>query len=274
MTRIMRVFPRRTRATPADDMVRVNEPPGLFDGEIDEVHVSVTFSADMDRARWLARQWKTVAPVKIGGPATGQRSGDFVPGRYLKPGYVITSRGCPGKCWFCDVWKREGSIRELPIQEGYNVLDDNLLACSREHFEAVVSMLARQKRRPEFTGGLDARFLTSWHAEKLRSLKPETLFFAYDAPNSTHHSLIELKRAMGLLKHAGFTTAGHRVRCYVLVGYPGDDKILAEQRLRAVMDLEYFPMAMLYQNKRGEVAEGWRGFQRRWARPHIVGSQS
>ena len=39
--------------------------------------------------------------------------GDFVPGRYLAPGYVITSRGCPNRCWFCSVWRREGALREF-----------------------------------------------------------------------------------------------------------------------------------------------------------------
>ena len=42
--RILRVFPRRTRATPSDSLVRVDEPPGLFDRDldVDEVHVDPT----------------------------------------------------------------------------------------------------------------------------------------------------------------------------------------------------------------------------------------
>ena len=91
--RIIRVFPRRTKATPVDDLVRIGTPPGLFD-EADEVHISVTFTWDLPFAEKLARQWRDVAPVKIGGPATGEKGGDFVPGMYLKNGYVITSRGC------------------------------------------------------------------------------------------------------------------------------------------------------------------------------------
>jgi hypothetical protein len=35
-----------------------------------------------------------VAPVKVGGPAFSAPGGDFIPGRYMKRGYVITSRGC------------------------------------------------------------------------------------------------------------------------------------------------------------------------------------
>ena len=36
--RIIRVFPRRTKATPIDELVRVYETPSLFD-EADEVHM-------------------------------------------------------------------------------------------------------------------------------------------------------------------------------------------------------------------------------------------
>ena len=100
--RIIRIFPRRTKATPTDPLAYFG-PPDLF-AEADEVHVNVTFTYDMDRAEQLAEQWRHVAPVKIGGPATGMRGEAFVPGMYLKLGYVITSRGCPNRCWFCSVW--------------------------------------------------------------------------------------------------------------------------------------------------------------------------
>lgn len=37
MTRIIRVFPRRTKATPDDSMAFIGEP-GLFTPEVDEIH--------------------------------------------------------------------------------------------------------------------------------------------------------------------------------------------------------------------------------------------
>ena len=126
MKRIIRVFPRRTNATPTDELVRVRTTPSLFD-EADEVHISVAFTWDIKYAEWLANQWKIVAPVKMGGPAFNERGGDFTPGMYMKKGYVITSRGCNNKCWFCSVPKREGGLRELPITDGWIVTDDNLL---------------------------------------------------------------------------------------------------------------------------------------------------
>ncbi|MCL5103035.1 MAG: hypothetical protein M1133_02815 [Armatimonadetes bacterium] len=112
LKRIARVFPRRTKATPVDDLAFYDEP-GLFPPCVDEVHVSVTFTYDLPRAEHLAKAWERVAPVTIGGPATGMPGGEFTPGAYLKAGYVITSRGCPNRCWFCSVWRREGNTREL-----------------------------------------------------------------------------------------------------------------------------------------------------------------
>lgn len=58
--KIIRVFPRRTNATPDDENVRINTTP-YFDDEADEVHVSVAFTYDMKRAEWLANQWSCVA---------------------------------------------------------------------------------------------------------------------------------------------------------------------------------------------------------------------
>ena len=134
---IARVFPSRTNASPTDELAFFDEPP-LFLPPIKEVHVSVTFSWDVPRAEQLAKSWEKIAPVKIGGPAMGMAGQEFVSGRYLKQGYVITSRGCPNRCWFCSVWRREGlKLRELQVTDGWNVLDDNLLACSDEHFDSI-----------------------------------------------------------------------------------------------------------------------------------------
>ncbi len=150
---IIRVFPRKTKASPVDALSFFDEP-GLFVPEASEVHVSCTFTEDIQRAEWLAKSWqRTGLPVKVGGPAYDNPGGEFVPGLYLKHGYVITSRGCPNKCWFCSVWRREGeTIRELEIKDGWNVLDDNLLACSEKHIRAVFAMLQKYKSKVEFTG--------------------------------------------------------------------------------------------------------------------------
>lgn len=266
--KIIRVFPSRTNATPDDDLVRINVQPGFFD-EADAVHVSVTFSWDMRKAESLARNWERVAPVTIGGPATGQRSDEFVPGRYIREGYVITSRGCPNRCWFCNVWRREGPVRELPIVDGWNVLDDNLLACSRPHIEAVAKMLHRQKAlgyRVEFTGGLEAARLEDWHIGLLRELRPKQMFFAYDTPDD----LDPLVDAGRRLLDAGWTVQSKALRCYVLCGYPKDSLDAADSRMQTALRAGFWPMAMVYRDEHGRKPQDWARFQRHWARPAMM----
>ncbi|TRZ72908.1 MAG: radical SAM protein [Bacteroidetes bacterium] len=259
--KIIRVFPRRTNLSPNDYNVRFG-PPLLLD-RADEVHISVTFSYDLKQAEWLALQWKEIAPVIIGGPATGQAGGNFIPGMYLKYGAVITSRGCNNRCWFCSVPVREGMVRELPIQEGWIVLDDNLLSCSPAHIDKVFEMLRRQKRKPEFTGGLEAKLLTKELAKQLKELNPESLFFAYD----TKDDLDPLINAGELLREAGYSKNNHRLRCYVLVGYPADRLDKAEKRLLQAYDAGFLPMSMLYRDKSGSRDPFWIKFNNEWANP-------
>lgn len=270
MPRLIRVFPRRTKATP-DDEFAYTGPPDLFSAA-DEVHVSVAFTWDKPLAERLAEQWAKVAPVRVGGVAYGDRGEEFVPGRYIRQGYTITSRGCPRRCWFCSVWKRDGTTRELAIADGWNVLDDNLLACSRPHVEAVFAMLARQGRRVEFTGGLEALSLEDYQVGLLAGLKPRpNCFFAYD-PGDAFETL---KSAADRLLAAGFTARSHRLRCYVLIGFPKDTFTAAERRLSDITSIGFTPMAMLWRpekpsQQKWAPAPEWRGLQRKWARPAII----
>ena len=213
-----------------------------------------------------------MAPVKIGGVAYGDKSLEFIPGRYVKPGYTITSRGCPRRCWFCGVWKKWPQATPLPIYPGWNVLDDNLLACPRPHVEAVFDMLRQQKRRVEFTGGLEALSLQDYQVDLLASLKPlPAMFFAYD-PGDEFEVLESAARRM---LAAGFTRESHRLRVYVLIGYPKDTFDAARTRLEQMMAIGFTPMAMLWRptlpaEQKHAPGPEWRAFQRRWARPAII----
>lgn len=261
------MFPRRTNATPADELAFIGSPD-LFSQniEVDKVHISVTFSWDLPEAEKLYKEWKTIAPTEIGGPATGMRGEDFTSGMYLKRGYVITSRGCPNRCWFCSVWRREGEVlRELPIIEGFNILDDNLLACSEKHIRSVFAMLAKQEQRPIFSGGLEAAQLKQWHVEELTKLKPQRMFFAYDTPNDRE----PLFEAGKLLITAGFKIF-HPLRAYVLIGYPNDSFDKAEARLNDCLKAGFMPMAMLYRDSVGDKDPEWGRFAREWTRPAII----
>ena len=269
MSRILRVFPRRTNATPTDDLAVIGYPD-MFSAEIHpaEIRVSVTFTHDRAEAEQMARAWERFGPVTIGGPAYDDFGGDFESGLYLKPGYTITSRGCPNNCWFCSVPRREGRlIRELPIRDGWIVQDNNLLACSRQHVEDVFEMLRRQRIRATFAGGIEADLLEDWHVNLLASLSPRpNVFVAYDGPDDLESIVSAGKR----LETAGFTRQSHALRCYVLIGYSGDSMDAAERRLREAWAAGFLPMAMLWRGKDGIIDPDWRTFQRHWARPASV----
>lgn len=273
VTRIIRVFPRRTRASPDDNLAYFG-PPDLF-AEADEVHVSVTFTQDRAAAETLAEQWRFVASVKIGGVAYEDTSLEFIPGRYIRPGYTITSRGCPRRCWFCSVPKKWPTVNVLPIHDGYNILDDNLLAAPRPHVEAVFDMLRRQKRRIEFTGGLEALSLQDYQVDLLASLRPRpNMFFAYDPQDKFE----TLESAARRLLEAGFTRGSHRLRSYCMIGYPKDTLEKAEKRLRDLLSIGFTPFAMLWRpdnpaQEKHTPGPEWRAFQRRWARPAIIHSR-
>lgn len=266
---IARVFPTRTKMTPRDRLAFYGPPP-LFLPDITAVHVSVAFTYDRDRAEWLAGQWEHIAPTQIGGPGWPEnKPGDtFTPGMYLRNGIVITSRGCPNRCWFCNVWKRDPAARELPIRNGWIVQDDNLLACSEAHIRSVFDMLARQPHRAEFKGGLEAKLLKPWHVEALAWLRPAQMFIAYDTPDD-YDPVVNASR---MLHDAGFNH--NTMRCFVLVGGPDDTHEKADARMHQILALGFFPYSMLYCDEDGKSATGWSRFMRHWTRPAIIAGRT
>jgi len=263
--KIIRVFPRRTNATPCDENVIINRMPVLWD-EADQIHISVAFTWDIPRVEKLAFMWQSVAPVMIGGPALNEAGLNFEPGMYLKEGYTITSRGCNNQCWFCSVWKREPGVRELKIKDGWNIMDDNILACSDQHIKDVFEMLKNQKHPISFTGGIEAKLLKPWHVDLFNSIRMKELFCAYDTPDD-YEPLINAGK---LFKEANITMKNRKARCYVLIGYPGDSFTGALKRIQQTIDAGFFPFAMLWRNNKGEFEREWKKFQRQWANPIIT----
>lgn len=267
---MIRVFARHTNKSPTDKDAYYSGPQ-LWQLQTDmSVFVSCTFTYDKPRAEQLAEQWdKAGYPVRIGGPAYNDRGGPFIPGVFVKQGCVITSRGCDNKCWFCSVPKREGQIREIPITQGYDVLDNNLLQCSEQHIRAVFQMLKNQKQRAMFTGGFEAAKLKDWHVNLLADLKPETLFLAYDTPDDYEPLRIAAKM---LIPHV-FTEASHKLQCYVLIGLPKDTIPEAQKRLNQVIELGVSPFAMLYRDEIGKIDPTWSAFRRVHCRKAIIHSR-
>jgi hypothetical protein len=267
--KIARVFPNKIKnATPDDPLAFIGAPPMLFPPEVDEVHISVSFSWDEKHIPFLVKQWEAVAPVKVGGPAIYGSNGDFVPGMYLKRGYIITSRGCPNRCPDCLVPEREPVFKELPIREGWIVQDNNLLACSEQHIRSVFAMLKTQPCKAEFTGGIESALLKPWHVELFAWLKPKQIFFAYDYSCDYEPLMV----AAGMMKEAGFTRSV--LRSYVLCGGPRDSIAEAEERMWQVVDLGIYPFCMvLCDPKTGRHNPEWETFRRKWDLPAIIASR-
>ena len=261
--RIIRVFPQRTSYTPDDDMAFIGEPPGLFIPDHDEIHVSCTFMWDKVYCEHLKYQWQahTNKRVQLGGPAYNSPCDSFTPGMYVKKGITFTSRGCNKRCPWCEVPKREGKLRQLPITKGNIIQDNNLLQCSLEHQSLVFEMLKTQKGIC-FKGGLQANLIDEYLIEELEELSIKELWLSCD----TDAALSGFKKAAKKLIKAGFTR--NHIRCYVLIGHDMESE---EKRLQAVYNAGAMPFAQLYQPSscisKIEYSREWKKFARQWQRP-------
>jgi hypothetical protein len=257
---MIRVFPRRTKWTPRDPLAFVGDPP-LFRPPDQPVKISVLFTWDKPEAERLKRAWSDYySDVEIGGPAYGAKGDEFIPGQFVKPGVTITSRGCIRKCAWCFVPKREGKIRELKIKDGWDVIDNNLLACSKKHIDVVFNMLKRQSESIKFSGGLDARLLEQWHVDLLKAVKLEFAWFSCDYPGSEKY----LERVADLMSDFH----QRKKRCYVLIGFNGETPKEAEARLLYILRLGFDPFAMYYRGDgKTDKPRDWALLQRRWTRP-------
>lgn len=257
---MIRVFPRKTKWTPNDELAFIGDP-SLFRPPDQPVQISVTFTWDILEAKRLFKSWSDYySDVQIGGPAFGDPGGEFVPGRFIKEGVTITSRGCPWRCPWCFVPDREGEIRELPIKPGWIIQDNNLLACSKSHVQAVFEMLAEQPKAIKFSGGLDARLLSDWHIRQLEKLRIDELWFACDHPTAFK----ALERVADLTSNFPI----NKKRCFVLIGFNGENIVNAESRCERVYEMGFLPFAQLYQSERKcSWPVDWKRLQRKWCRP-------
>lgn len=262
MEKMIRVFPRRTKWTPDDDLAFYG-PPGLFRPQGDyAVRISVCFTWDIPRGERLVGSWRRFyRDVLIGGPAFDDAGDAFIPGRYIKNGVTITSRGCPRRCPWCFVWGREGQqIRELPIRRGHIVQDNNLLATSNEHQAQVLTMLKGENKPIKYSGGLDPRLWRGKHRAFLEDVKLKEAWFSCDSDKM----IPILERVRKTIR----TISRRKLRCYVLVGFEGETVKAAERRIRAVYNLGFDPFAQFYRGP-GEQDKtiAWTAFCGIWCRP-------
>lgn len=232
-----------------------------------QAFLSVVFSwqlqAAFERACYLHQQGLT---VHAGGPAVRLQPNflrkvaqiEDVPFHALPlhhPQATFTSRGCIRKCPFCAVPKIEGDLVELQTWDIKPIVcDNNLLACSRAHFDRVIDSLQGVKG-VDFNQGLDMRLLTSYHAGRLAELKLHAVRLAWDhvSEEPSFFTALELLTAAGIPKS--------KISVYVLIGYE-DTPSDAMYRLETIRKLKIMPNPMRYQplnsTRRNEyVAANW-----------------
>lgn len=226
----------------------------------DKLFLSVPFTWLLPEAEKMAKQHK--GKVVAGGPAVklmGVSWADTPDGipydtlSFHNPLATFTSRGCPNHCSFCAVPKIEGEFRELKSWKPAPVIcDNNLLACSKTHFEKVIDSL-RPFPVVDFNQGLDARLFTSYHADQLARLTRPHIRFSWDSIKSEN----AVSDAVNLCKKYGFRDIG----IYVLLGFK-DTPEDAKYRLETVRSWGLFPNPSRYQpldclEKNSYVAPGW-----------------
>ena len=138
-----------------------------------------------------------------------------------KVNFGFTVRGCPRKCRFCVVPKKEGQIKVVGdiydiwdgVSEKIVLIDNNFLAAPEDHFYKIIGQIKKNKLRVDFNQGLDHRLLTDENYAALKGLKNRYGYyrFAFD-DISQEKSVI---RAIELMKRHGTAISVW----YVLVGF-------------------------------------------------------
>lgn len=247
--------------------------------------VSVIFTwllpAAYGRCVWLSAQGYA---VEVGGPAVSLHpdylrdvarignEANALP--HHNPQATITSRGCIRQCPFCAVPIIEGPLVELPDWEPRPIVyDNNLLACSRRHFDRVIDSL-KPLRGVDFNQGLDARLMTEYHAQRLAELRLAVARLSWDCTDEPY-----VMAAIDNLLRAGI--ARSRIQVYVLVGFedgPEDAwyrcEVLKAHKVRLFV-MRYQPLWSMRRNE--YIAPDWTAesltrFTRYWNRQNWLSS--
>lgn len=159
--------------------------------------------------------------------------------------YGFLTRGCPRKCDFCIVSKKEGieskKVADLSQfwkgQKNINLLDPNILAC--KDYKELFLQLIDSKAYVDFTQGLDIRLMTDESAELIKQMKIKRLHFAWDNPND-FYTLEQLKKYRKILDY------DRRKMCvYILTNFNTNHKEDV-YRIEELKKLDYDPYIMIY----------------------------
>lgn len=135
--------------------------------------------------------------------------------------YGFTTRGCPRRCKFCVVPKKEGDIRAVghlgdlwdSKSKEITLFDNNILALP-EHFRRICNQARAFRVTLDFNQGLDHRYLTQDIVDELRNISHKEYRFAFD--HIRYQKSVD--EAIELLQSNDI----NRCTWYVLVGFDSD----------------------------------------------------
>jgi len=163
--------------------------------------------------------------------------------------YGYLTRGCPRKCDFCIVAKKEGDKTEQKYklnqfwngQKNIKLLDPNITAAP--NFIDLMGELAETKASIDFTQGLDLRLLTDKKIEAIKKVNVKLIHFAWDRVEDEKIICEKLKLFLEITNY-------HYTKCivYVLVNFNST----FEQdlyRIHKIKELGANPYVMVYEAK-------------------------
>ena len=240
--------------------------PSLLENP-DKVYISCLFRWHRDAALQLTAAWGDRA--EVGG--TGVDYSIKLPEEVAacEPDYTLygeeraigfISRGCPNRCPWCVVWRKEGELHRVSTAQALVgertellALDNNFLGLP-DHLDDL-RWLVENEVPVDFNQGLDARLVTEENASLLAKAKwlaggPR---FALDGDYDGQKDA--LARTLDLLERFGLSR--NTITVFVLIGFSGKSSDV--ERLIYVHQLgaRVFPMGYRHLKTGDEPATGW-----------------
>jgi len=160
--------------------------------------------------------------------------------------YGFLTRGCPRRCPFCIVSRKEGatSRKVADVSEWWQnephikLMDPNILACA-DHLD-LLRQLVDTRAYIDITQGLDARLLTEENIELIDAMKIKILHFAWDNPSDK-----SVPEALENFSHRSKIKDHRKLAVYVLTNYNSTHEQDLE-RIYWLRDNGFSPYVMVY----------------------------
>lgn len=184
-----------------------------------------------------------------------------------KTAYGFLTRGCPNKCKWCIVPRKEGDVRpymdvdDIAIEGRTNLIlmDNNILAS--DYGLQQIEKIIKLGLRVDFNQGLDARLITEDIAKMLAQVKwIDYIRLACDKKGQIPHIL----KAHELLEKYGYK---REIFCYFLI----DDWDDVNERLNALRKYKWFlPHGQPYRDfgNSKQIIPQWQKDMARWMNRH------